>query len=213
MSGEDTAERRDKSFRGRIARIWKFLWRPSARIPFAVLLIAGFVLGIVFWGGFNWAMEVANTEAFCVSCHEMRDNVYQELQQTIHWKNRSGVRATCSDCHVPREWIHKVYRKVEATNELFHKIIGTINTKEKFEAHRLELARHVWTAMKKTDSRECRNCHAVGSMDPHKQSAASQVMFEAMRNGMTCIDCHKGIAHRLPEEPEESEEPAKSEGK
>ncbi len=203
----------DKSFRGRIARVWKFLWRPNTRIPFAVLIIAGAFLGILFWGGFNLAMEASNTEAFCISCHEMRDNVYQELQQTIHWKNRSGVRAICSDCHVPRAWIHKVYRKVEATNELFHKIVGTINTKEKFEAHRLQLAQDVWTAMKKTDSRECRNCHAVDSMDPHKQSAAAQIMFEAVKNGMTCIDCHKGIAHRLPEEPEEPEEPAKSESK
>ena len=125
------------------------------------LVIAGVVVGIVFWGGFNWALELTNTESFCISCHEMRDNVYQELKGTIHWANRSGVRATCPDCHVPHPWIYKIRRKIQASNEVLHKILGTIDTREKFEAHRLELAQHVWDTMKSTDSRECRNCHAV----------------------------------------------------
>ncbi|HRE18510.1 MAG TPA: NapC/NirT family cytochrome c, partial [Rhodocyclaceae bacterium] len=59
-----------------------------------------FVLGILFWGGFNTAMEWTNREEFCISCHEMKDNVYQEYRNTIHYSNRSGVRATCPDCHV-----------------------------------------------------------------------------------------------------------------
>ena len=77
-----------------IVRIWNFLWHPSSRFSLATLLIVGGIGGIIFWGSFNWAMELTNTEAFCISCHEMRDNVYKELQQTIHFKNRSGVRAT-----------------------------------------------------------------------------------------------------------------------
>lgn len=192
-----------------IRRVWSYLWRPSGRLPFVIILAAGGIGGILFWGGFNWAMELTNTEAFCISCHEMRDNPYKELQQTIHYKNRSGVRAICSDCHVPHEWFAKVARKIRATNELFHKVMGTIDTPAKFEAHRLQLAKNVWASMEARDSLECRNCHSIAAMDPHRQSQASQVMFEAMKNGMTCIDCHKGIAHKLPEEPDE-EEPEKA---
>jgi len=188
--------------KGRIAQIWHFLWRPSS-LSLATLLIIGFVGGIVFWGGFNWTLEITNTESFCVSCHEMRDTVYQELQETIHWSNRSGVRATCPDCHVPHEWIHKIRRKIAASNEVFHKIMGTIDTKEKFEAHRAEMAQREWASMKATDSRECRNCHSAASMNPAKQSEASKVMMEGLKSGMTCIDCHVGIAHHLPKEPEE----------
>jgi len=33
--------------------------------------------GVVFWGVFNTALEVTNTEKFCTGCHEMRDNVLQ----------------------------------------------------------------------------------------------------------------------------------------
>ena len=70
-------------------------------------LAVGVVLGIILWGGFNWSMELTNNEQFCISCHEMKDNVYQEYKTTIHYSNRSGVRATCPDCHVPREWQYR----------------------------------------------------------------------------------------------------------
>ena len=163
-------------------------------------LAVGVVLGIILWGGFNWSMELTNNEQFCISCHEMKDNVYQEYKTTIHYSNRSGVRATCPDCHVPKEWIHKVVRKIQATNELHHKAMGTIDTREKFEAHRLELAKHVWTVMKETDSRECRNCHKFDYMDYTAQGRrAIQQHTEGFDQGKTCIDCHKGIAHELPD--------------
>jgi trimethylamine-N-oxide reductase cytochrome c-type subunit TorC len=128
----------------------------------------------------------------------MRDNPYKELQQTIHFKNRSGVRATCPDCHVPHEWFAKIRRKIQASNELFHKALGTVDTPEKFEAHRLAMATRVWDSMKSRDSLECRNCHSKNAMDPHKQKEASQIMFQESTKSLTCIDCHKGIAHFLP---------------
>ncbi len=154
------------------------------------------IIGVIFWGGFNTAMEVTNTMDFCISCHEMEENVFQEYKKTIHYTNRSGVRATCSDCHVPRPWIHKVVRKVQASNELLHKALGTIDTPEKFNEKRLQLATNVWHAMKDTDSRECRNCHNFDSMKPEDQKKRSRKQHAAgMRDGNTCIDCHKGIAH------------------
>ena len=154
------------------------------------------IVGVIFWGGFNTAMEVTNTMDFCISCHEMEENVFQEYKKTIHYTNRSGVRAACSDCHVPRPWIHKVVRKIQASNEVFHKILGTIDTPEKFDAKRLHLAKNVWHAMKDTDSRECRNCHNFDSMKPEDQKKRSRKQHAAaMEDGNTCIDCHKGIAH------------------
>jgi len=163
------------------------------------LLMAGFVSGIIFWGGFNTAMEATNTEAFCISCHEMKDNVYQEYKDTVHYTNRTGVRATCPDCHVPKPWIHKMVRKIQASNELFHKALGTIDTAEKFEEKRLKLAQNVWRSMEKTDSRECRNCHDYESMDfVEQQRRAVTSHSTGLEEGKTCINCHKGIAHSLP---------------
>ncbi len=155
------------------------------------------VVGIIFWGGFNTAMEATNTMGFCISCHEMENNVYAEYKDTIHFTNRSGVRASCSDCHVPRDWTHKVVRKIQASGELFHKAMGSIDTPEKFDEKRLTLAKRVWKTMKSTDSRECRNCHDFDSMNPENQKPrARKQHFNAMQRGQTCIDCHKGIAHK-----------------
>ena len=189
------------SRRGLITRTWSVFTGATARFSVATLLIAGGILGVAFWGSFNWVMEVANTEQFCISCHEMRDNVYKELQSTVHFSNRSGVRARCPDCHVPHDWFFKVRRKIQASNEVLHHILGTVNTPAKFETHRAELAERVWAGMKATDSRECRNCHSAEAMNPQKQSEASQVMRDMA--GLTCIDCHRGIAHKLPKEEEE----------
>jgi len=155
-----------------------------------------FVAGIIFWGGFNTAMEATNTTEFCIGCHEMEDNVYQEYKPTIHYSNRTGVRAGCPDCHVPRPWIHKIVRKIQASKELFSWATGKLDTKEKFNEHRFDLAKNVWTAMKNTDSRECRNCHNFESMNPEFQKPrARKQHLNAFETGQTCIDCHKGIAH------------------
>ena len=182
-----------------IARLWKWFWGPSSRLSFGVILIAGGIVGVVFWGGFNTFMEYTNTLSFCISCHEMQANVFEEYKKTVHYNNRTGVRVICSDCHVPKAWTPKLMRKMRATNELFHWIAGTIGTREKFEAKRLELAEYVWAQMKENDSRECRNCHSYEAMDFHKQSRrGAQKMQQAAKEGKTCIDCHKGIAHKLP---------------
>jgi len=155
------------------------------------------IVGVIFWGGFNTAMEATNTLTFCISCHEMEENVYQEYKETIHYSNRSGVRATCSDCHVPDPWVHKVVRKIQASNEVVHKVLGSIDTPEKFDKKRLKLAKNVWRAMKETDSRECRNCHHFDSMNPEDQKKRSRKQhINGMKAGNTCIDCHKGIAHK-----------------
>ena len=182
-----------------MGRAWTALSSPTSRWSLGLLLAVGFVSGIVFWGAFNWGMELTNNETFCLTCHEMEQNVYQEYRGSIHDSNRSGVRATCPDCHVPHPWIYKMKRKIQASNEVLHKILGTVGTREKFEAHRIELATHVWTAMKETDSRECRNCHNFAAMDLWRQQARARVRHaEAEAQGKTCIDCHKGIAHQLP---------------
>lgn len=194
---------------GWIKRSWKTLRRPAVKYSIFSLLSVGFVGGIIFWGGLHTGLEATNTLEFCISCHEMRDNVYQEYRQTIHFSNRTGVRAICSDCHVPRAWGPKMLRKAQASFELWGKMTGAIDTKEKFEAKRMELATHEWQRMKASDSRECRNCHNWDAMsgDLQKVSAYKRHMA-AKQEGKTCIDCHKGIAHHLPKEyrdPDEEE--------
>ncbi|HLW05253.1 MAG TPA: NapC/NirT family cytochrome c [Azoarcus sp.] len=183
-----------------IKRYWRVLNRPAVHYSLGFLTIGGFIAGVLFWGAFNTALEITNTEQFCTGCHEMRDNVFVELQPTIHFTNRSGVRAKCSDCHVPHEWTSKIARKMQASKEVWGKIFGTINTREKFENMRLSLAMNEWARLKANNSLECRNCHEFDYMDFTRQSPrAAQAHSTSLASGeRTCIDCHVGIAHRLP---------------
>ena len=183
-----------------IRRIWQIVTTPAVTLSIGFLTLGGFIGGMMFWGAFNTALEVTNTEKFCTSCHEMRDNVYEELSHTIHFANRSGVRASCPDCHVPHNWSDKIARKMQASKEVWGKIFGTINTRQKFLEKRLELAQHEWVRLKSNDSLECRNCHSAAAMDFSRQAPRAAKMHETylLTGQATCIDCHKGIAHELP---------------
>lgn len=183
-----------------LKRYWLVIRRPSVHYSLGLLVAGGFIGGVLFWGGFNTALEATNTEPFCTGCHEMYDNVYQELQPTIHFSNRSGVRATCPDCHVPHRWTAKIARKMQASKEVWGKVFGTISTREKFEGMRLALAVNEWRRLKANNSLECRNCHQFNSMDFTRQSPRAQRAHSTSlaKGERTCIDCHIGIAHRLP---------------
>ncbi|WP_375174172.1 NapC/NirT family cytochrome c [Pseudooceanicola sp.] len=183
--------------KGPIRRLWTWFWSPISVLSVGFILIAGFIAGILFWGGFNWSLELTNNEEFCVSCHTMETNM-GEYRETIHYNNHSGVRATCPDCHVPHEWQHKVKAKIMAVKDVYHEVLGTISTPEKYEEHRLAMASAVWKKMKASDSRECRNCHAFEYMDfTIQETRAADSHQKAIDEGMTCIDCHQGIAHEL----------------
>ncbi|MDR1229349.1 MAG: NapC/NirT family cytochrome c [Azoarcus sp.] len=165
----------------------------------SVGVLTTFILGVLSMAVFDMALKWTNRENFCISCHVMEDNVYREYQNTIHYANRSGVRAVCADCHVPKEFLPKMIRKVQAAGEVWHAILGSIDTPEKFEAKRPQLAQREWRRMKANDSRECRNCHDAASFDYSVQGyRATARHMESLSSGQTCIDCHKGIAHKLP---------------
>ena len=182
-----------------VKRFKKFFKEPSKNHSAGFITISGVVLGVLLWGGFNWSLEVTNTEEFCVSCHEMENYVFQEYKDTVHYTNRTGVRATCPDCHVPKEWGYKMVRKMYASNELLHHFLRSIETPEKFEDKRLYMARRVWAQMENTDSRECRNCHDNEPMDYFEQGQRGvERHIEGEEEGKTCIECHRGIAHSLP---------------
>ncbi len=184
-----------------IANIKRCLSALLARIHAAgwVGVVLLFAAGIVSWVGFNYVLEETNTEAFCISCHDMRDNSYAEYRMSTHASSRSGQLATCPDCHVPKSFGPKMVAKIRASKDLYHNIIGTLDTPEKFNARRLVMAEAVWTRMKETDSRECRDCHDQQRFDYAKQSRrAVEVHQEGVATGQTCIDCHKGLTHRLP---------------
>lgn len=178
--------------------IYGLFAKPSMKIGLGVLVTGGFIAGILFWNAFDAGLKYTNSEEFCTSCHTMGPNL-EELKETVHWKNRSGVRAYCSDCHVPHSFTNKIARKMQASREVLSHIMGDIDTPEKFEAKRLEMAQREWDRMSANNSKECRACHDYDSMDFDKMSIMAQMeMKSAAERDVSCIECHKGIAHKLP---------------
>ncbi len=194
--GQDTPQGNPQEQGGIINRL-----RQPPKCSMLRMIVVGIVGGIIIWGGLNTGMELTNHTEFCLSCHEM-SIPYEELKKTVHYKNRSGTTVSCADCHVassktPVDYARKSTMKLLAARDVIGHIKGTVDTPEKFEAHRLEMAKRVWQKMKDADSRECRNCHDFKTMDPAKQKDRSVVKHEgAIEDGKTCIDCHKGIAHK-----------------
>jgi len=177
----------------------------NRRIRLCAIAMALMVGSIIFVGMFNTGLDVTNTTEFCTSCHTMQYN-FKELKQTAHWNNRSGVKTGCADCHVPKEFFPKLKAKIIAAKDVWHEIIGTIDTPEKFERRRWKLANAVWQKMEADNSQQCRNCHSFGNMlFAMQDKSARKKHMKAEKTGRTCIECHKGIAHEEPDEPEEEE--------
>ncbi len=180
----------------------KLSWGGISLIMALLLLI----VGAIGMGMFNWGLAKTNEMEFCTSCHSMKIN-FEEYKETMHYRNTSGVQATCSDCHVPKEFFPKLWAKVMAAKDVYHEIMGTVDTPEKYEALRWNMASRVWAKMEANDSRECRTCHEFSDMNLDEQDRSARKRHSrAVDKGDTCIDCHKGVAHKEPDEPEELEE-------
>ena len=175
-------------------------WRPSLKYGIGPLILVGFFAGVFFSGGFTTAMKVTGTNEFCISCHELRENIYDHYTESSHFSNASGVQAQCADCHIPHDLTGKLVRKAQGVREIYHHFAGTIGTPEKFEANRARMAEKVWAKFEANDSAACRTCHVSDAMTIAKQSPEAQKAHPAaMEQGETCISCHKGLVHKMPD--------------
>ncbi|MGA4619580.1 pentaheme c-type cytochrome TorC [Citrobacter meridianamericanus] len=157
------------------------------------------VMALAIWGAWQGVHYTSTTE-FCLSCHSMR-TAGEEYKTSVHFRNASGVRAECKDCHIPPGIVPTLVRKTQALNDLYHTFISpSIDTPEKFTAKRAELAQREWARMSANNSAACQSCHSYEAMDHGKQSAnAAAQMTAAVAKNSNCIDCHKGIAHHKPD--------------
>ena len=180
-----------------------WLWRRPRRwfllgVPVGgfVTFIGGILASAIFLGGLHYT----ETLSFCTSCHEMQQPL-TELKQSFHWSNKVGIQPHCASCHVPPTFFAGIMRHLAAAKEVWGNLTGKLDTPEKYEALRLEMAQSVWAELKANDSAECRSCHTLAAMALDKQDpiAAKRHAPEYIaKTGKTCIDCHKGVVHEVP---------------
>ncbi|GKX55269.1 cytochrome c-type protein [Leminorella grimontii] len=163
-------------------------------------IVLGIVIGAFGFGGSSYMLHKTSETSFCLSCHTMQAP-YEEYQGSVHFKNQKGIRAECSDCHIPQEPLDFFIAKMKASKDVYHQFISKkIDTPELYEEHRLAMAQTVWDQLKANDSATCRSCHTFDAMDLASQSQDAQKMHNlGIKEKQTCIDCHKGVAHFPPE--------------
>ncbi|VTR51341.1 Cytochrome c-type protein TorC [Serratia fonticola] len=68
-----------------------------------------------------------------------------------------------------------LWRKMEAANDIYQTFIAhSIDTPEKFEAKRAELAEREWKRMKDNNSAGCRSCHNYDADGTHQAASGSR---------------------------------------
>ena len=185
---------------GPLRRAWQRLRSPSARWSVAALVALGTVLSAIAVIGTQVMVHVTGTDEFCgTACHSMQW-VAKEHRESVHGATRTGMRATCHDCHIPREYPELLWYKAAAgTKDVIGEIRGIISTEEKFEQERKRMANEVWKEYAANDSRACRGCHEFSKDVLAKQRELVRPIHEPALDGRaTCIDCHKGVGHKAP---------------
>lgn len=175
----------------------RFRWFRGWRGMLLVLL--GIVIALLVVAGGVTVLHKTSNTAFCVSCHSM-ERPLAEYQGSVHYQNHAGIRASCANCHIPSQPVDYLLTKIAAVKDVYGEVTGTIDTEEKYNAKKLAMAESVWKTMKASDSATCRSCHSFEAMDIlAQQPDARKAHPVAIRSGETCIDCHRGVAHILPD--------------
>ena len=186
----------------------KSIWdRPGRKwllgIPVGGFL--AFVLGAAALGAFNVVLHETSSTEFCYVCHSHEAFIKPEYEASTHFSNVSGVRAECADCHLPHDsFFELAWTKAVVSLDIIPELAGKLDTAEKYESHRAEMAEAVWREYKENDSRYCRSCHLFEAMDLESQERRTARQHSRAEEGSgTCIDCHYGLVHVAPENAEE----------
>ncbi len=181
--------------------LWQRI-RGFVRSRFTLIVVAGVsvVLGLGLAAGYATLIDYTSSLNFCAhTCHEMESTVYLEYTHSKHFKNEQGVVVVCADCHVPHHnWPATFTTKFMATFELWNHFVDREYIVEKFEARRPALAKKVWARFAATNARECKACHQFANMVLEEQNPSARAMHtEAMKTDANCLDCHKGLTHKI----------------
>ena len=152
-------------------------------------------------------VHATSTPEFCATnCHSMQ-GAYDSYKRSKHYDNRSGVRTSCGDCHIPYESGHpSVLQYVSGTlwtkavaggSDIYHELLGTISTPEKWESARPRLAARVHDWIRKTDSVTCQGCHDLQAYSGAGNFMAIEEHAGLLKPGtVDCTGCHsKDVGH------------------
>ena len=158
-----------------------------------VALGVGVIVGVPTVEGVD---RYLSSDAFCASsCHFVEATVTKELHQSSHWTRKSGVRATCSDCHISENLLPAMWDHFVGMRDLYAFVFKGIRTVEDFEKVRFESANRVRLAMVAEGSKNCQKCHVMEAIKPERKRGQKQ-HAEAIQEKTACIACHYNLVHK-----------------
>lgn len=172
-------------------------WLSFVRTHPVVAVVAAVCVGAVGSVPATQAVDsYFSSEEFCAhTCHVMRSTVYEEFQKSPHWKTPTGVRPTCSDCHVSGRVSHVMWGHLLGLGELFVHLTTDFSDPKAFEQFRARLAEKVRMRMLENDSYTCRQCHVMELIRPDRKRGQHQ-HENAKKDGTSCIVCHYNLVHK-----------------
>jgi cytochrome c-type protein NapC len=176
----------------------RLLWISSWALGFALL-------GIVLVAATNHTVNWSSSDKFCgTACHSMTWAA-AAYQQSPHYINRVGIRASCGECHIPYDSGHgtaKQYAKLllfksdRGAKDFWYEARKSIATNEEWEKRRPALSSTFQSYLTRHNYITCRGCHsldAFGGAGSHMKVA----IHRGLANGSSfdCLQCHVNIGH------------------
>jgi nitrate/TMAO reductase-like tetraheme cytochrome c subunit len=163
-----------------------------------IAALAGLIIGGGAIIGLQQANKMTSTDAFCTNCHSMAyvaaDPAYP---RSVHRAGPSGIRASCGDCHIPRDnLLRETYTHVtRSIKDIYMEVRFNFSDPAVWAARRPGLTEEVLARMRDEDSVTCRYCHDAAAIRPRSAPGrAAHAVVPAP--GMTCIDCHVNLVHQ-----------------
>jgi cytochrome c-type protein NapC len=176
------------------------------RVLWIFLCALGFaLLGIVLVAATNHAVNSSSSDKFCGStCHSMTW-ANAAYQQSPHYINRVGVRASCGECHIPYDSGHAtaaqyvkllLFKADRGAKDFWYEANRSIATKEEWEKRRPALSNTFQSYLTRHNYITCRGCHSLGAFGGARSHMKVVIHHGlASASSFDCLQCHSNIGH------------------
>lgn len=158
-----------------------------------LLLLFGFVLGIIITLLSNKVLDATSTNESCEICH-VHPHVFDSWKLSDHYVTRVGIHIGCVDCHLPPKGQGYLKEKIKASVRDVYGLVFKDSADYNWEAKStLEYARH------HVFQESCDHCHQnLFPLTLTKDGQDAHLYYTQNEDKLQCINCHLHVGHYDP---------------
>ena len=161
-----------------------------------LLFFIGVIVGVIVVLYANRTMHRTGTDEYCASCH-IHPHSIDSWKRSTHYNNKSGVKVSCIDCHLPPKGTFYHFREKARTG--LHDL-WAYWTKDS-ASFKWEEKKQLEYAIKIVYNESCKECHV--NLFPKGLSTdggTAHLYYEANEKklDLQCISCHLDVGHFNP---------------